>query len=93
MPSQFKLRLRIKVACSDPDHVKWGEEEVELPARRFLGVTGGFCQHCIPKVELLDELPKGYRAGMKMHLSDAGVPENVFIIDTDEDEKWNSSLI
>ncbi len=93
MSSHLKLKLRIKVACSDQDHLGSREEEVSLPARKFLGPQGGFCEHCIPKVELLDELPEGYRAGIKMHIPKSGVPENVFVIDTDEDEKWSSSVL
>jgi hypothetical protein len=93
MLSQLKMRLRIKVACSNPQHVGSREEEVMLPAQRFLGTKGGFCEHCIPKVELLDELPRGYRAGMKMHLPGEGTPENVFVIDTDEEGKWVSSVL
>ena len=93
MSTQFRMRLRIKVACSDPRHVVSNEEEVILPARRFLGPRGGFCEHCIPKVELLNELPQGYRAGIKMHLPGDGAPENVFVIDTDEEDKWVSSVL
>lgn len=92
MSSNLKLKVMVKVVCSNPHHVGSREEEVSLPASRFLGVQGGFCEHCIPKVELMDELPKGYRAGIKMHIPAGGVPENVFVIDTDEDEKWKSSI-
>jgi hypothetical protein len=93
MTPSFKMKLKIKIACSNPDHVGWKEEDVDLPARRFLGVQGGFCEHCIPKVELLDELPKDYRAGIKMHIPESGPPENVFVIDINEDEKWSSSIL
>jgi len=91
--SNVKLRLRIRVACSNPDHVAITEEDVSLPAKRFLGLQGGFCEHCIPKVEIMGELPQGYKAGIKMHLPKGGPPENVFVIDTDDDEKWKSSIL